>query len=142
MNLRHIIVSVIIATLFMACTPEKEPIVFGKDHCAYCKMGIVDPKFGSEMVTEQGRVYKFDAVECMVPFMQENPDMEPALVLAIAFDDPENLYEVDQLYFEVDAKYQSPMGGHIAAFRRQDQRAAIPEDALTWDELQGRLLAN
>lgn len=129
-----------LASIFMACTPEQDPIQFGTDHCAYCKMGIVDPKFGSEMVTEQGRVYKFDAVECMVPFIQENPDMKPAILLAIAFDDPENLYEVDQLYFEIDPKYQSPMGGNIAAFKRKDQQASIPGSALTWQELQSQLL--
>lgn len=142
MNLKHYLFIFMVASIFVACTPEQDPIQFGTDHCAYCKMGIVDPKFGSEMVTEQGRVYKFDAVECMVPFMRENSDLEPALVLSIAFDDPEKLYEVDQLYFEIDAKYQSPMGGNIAAFKRKNDNASIPGNALTWNELQGQLLAN
>lgn len=128
--------------ILVGCNPEPEPIRFGEDNCAYCKMGIVDPKFGSELVTDKGRVYKFDAIECMVPFIAENGDIEPAILLGIAYNDPKKLYEVDNLYFEISEKYQSPMGANIAAFKRENNSAAIPGNALNWEQLQAELFAN
>ena len=50
----------------MACTPEKQPIHYGQDDCSYCKMTIVDQRYGAEALTKTGKVYKYDAVECMV----------------------------------------------------------------------------
>ena len=51
--------------------PKQEEINYGVDACAYCKMNIVDPKFGAELITKKGRVYKFDAIECMVNYDRE-----------------------------------------------------------------------
>jgi len=46
----------LIAGLFLtSCTPKPEKIAFGKDNCAECKMPIMDPKFGGEIVTKKGK---------------------------------------------------------------------------------------
>ena len=37
------------------CNPKPEKITFGKDNCAECKMTIMDPKFGGEIVTKKGK---------------------------------------------------------------------------------------
>ena len=29
-------------------------------------MTIVDPRYGAELVTTKGKVYKYDAVECLI----------------------------------------------------------------------------
>jgi len=53
--------------LFAGCRP-KGPVAieYGQDICAFCKMIIADPRFGAEVITKTGKVYKFDSVECMV----------------------------------------------------------------------------
>ncbi|MCC6725443.1 MAG: hypothetical protein IT258_13125, partial [Saprospiraceae bacterium] len=48
-------------SLLTACTPTAEPISFGEDMCAHCKMTIVDEQFAAEAVSQKGKVYKFDA---------------------------------------------------------------------------------
>ena len=35
-----------------------------------CKMTLVDKKFGAEVVTKKGKVYKFDDLNCMIKFYQ------------------------------------------------------------------------
>ena len=52
-----------------ACSNQKpRAINIGEDNCAYCKMGITDNRFSSELITSKGKVYKFDAVECLAAF--------------------------------------------------------------------------
>jgi copper chaperone NosL len=55
----------LIAFLLIGCNPKAEKINLGKDQCAECKMTIVDPKFGAEIVTKKGKVYKFDDTHCI-----------------------------------------------------------------------------
>ena len=40
------------------CNPKPEKIAIGKDACAECKMTIMDPKFGGEIVSKKGKVFK------------------------------------------------------------------------------------
>lgn len=101
---------------FVGCSVGPESIQFGRDHCEYCKMTISDSKFGAELVTQKGRIYKFDAVECMVPFMMENPN-EYAYIMAVAYDVPGELTPVDELQFLIADEIRSPMGANLAAFR-------------------------
>ena len=60
-----------ILILFIAgCKPKAEKIAFGKDQCAECKMTIMDSKFGGEIVTKKGKVYKFDDAHCVAIFLE------------------------------------------------------------------------
>lgn len=60
------ILGIISLGIFFSCSPKgPEKINFGKDQCELCKMGIEDPKFATELITEKGRIYKFDDLNCM-----------------------------------------------------------------------------
>lgn len=118
--------------LVWSCSTSPEPINFGKDHCVNCKMKIVDPRFGGELVSSKGRVFKFDAIECLVPYLQEHASTDYAQVLAIAYDRPETLVDVQELVFERDSAYRSPMGGNLAAFT---QAAAKEGKWMDWEEV-------
>ncbi|ADR22688.1 hypothetical protein MATR_34660 [Marivirga tractuosa] len=113
------------------CSIEPEPINFGKDHCVYCKMTIADPKYGAELVTKKGRIYKFDAIECMLPYMKENADTEFGHTMAVAYDKPQSLQKVESLYFVKNAHFKSPMGKNLAAFVKQPQEF----ESMTWTQL-------
>jgi copper chaperone NosL len=117
--------------IFSACSVEPETIDFGNDHCVYCKMTISDPKYGAELVTDKGRVYKFDAIECMIPYMEENPDNEFSHVMAIAFDEPKSLKNVAHLYFVQNEHFKSPMGKNLAAFTSQPEEF----NTINWEQL-------
>lgn len=124
-----------LSVLLLACQSKPEPINFGEDHCDFCKMSIVDPKYGAELVTDKGRLYKFDAVECMVPFMEENENMIFEHKLAIAYDQAGKLLPVGQLVFAHSKVYKSPMGANIAAFADESKVDASAE-ILNWERLQ------
>lgn len=119
---------------FTACTPEPEPIAFGEDHCEYCKMTIADPKYGGELVTSKGKIYKFDAVECLIPFMKENTSQNYALILAITYDEPGKLHAVQNLKFVQSPQFKSPMGANLATFSSVESlEQKHREKAMDWE---------
>ena len=52
----------IVVALISSCSRSPEPIDYGTEECALCKMLITDQKYGSEIITEKGKNYKLDAV--------------------------------------------------------------------------------
>lgn len=131
--------------LLSACSTEPEPISFGKDQCVYCKMAIVDQQYGAELVTGKGKVYKFDAVECLVDYQEETPAPEGgyAHVLAIGYDTPGELHPVAEMHFLISPEIRSPMGANLAAFAERagldEMRASYNGEVYEWEGLKGYL---
>ncbi len=126
----------------MSCTTETEPINYGKDNCQFCKMTIMDNKYGCEVVTQKGKVFKFDDVSCMIKYINisEQTPKEYAQIVVNSYDKPANLVDVNQLFFVVSPNFASPMMGNVAAFSTEKQASeTIKKDSLakkyTWNEL-------
>jgi len=102
---------------FTACSTRQEadPITFGKDQCAYCKMTISNPKFGAELITDKGRILKYDAAECLVNHLNEDAPPYQQLY-AVPYNEPKQLRAVGQLRFLISPDFRSPMGANLAAF--------------------------
>ncbi len=109
----------LLLSILAACNPKAEKIEIGKDNCAECKMTIMDAKFGGEIVTKKGRVYKFDDTHCVAKFM-ERRGVELSSIhktLFSDYSDPGNFIEVKNVEFVVSSQLKSPMGGNAAAFK-------------------------
>ena len=116
-------VSIALVTVFLltGCNPKPEKIVFGKDNCAECKMTIMDPKFGGEIVTKKGKVYKFDDAHCIAAFL-ERRGVELNNIHKTLFTDYNNsneFVEVKSVGFVVSSQLKSPMGGNAVAFKNE-----------------------
>jgi copper chaperone NosL len=108
-----------IAILITGCNPKAEKIAFGKDSCAECKMTIMDSKFGAEIVTRKGKVYKFDDAHCVAVFL-ERRDVELDEIhqtLFIDYNNSNEFVKVGKVEFVVSSQFKSPMGGNAAAFQ-------------------------
>lgn len=105
--------------ILLACNPESQPINYGSDMCEFCRMSIVDQRFGSEIVTQKGKVYKFDAVECMVNYLDERVEDESKLkyILTNTLDAPGELIDVQECRFLRSKNMPSPMGMFINPFK-------------------------
>ncbi len=116
-NLKLFLLSAVF--ILLACNPESQPINYGSDMCEFCRMSIVDQRFGSEIVTQKGKVYKFDAVECMVNYLDERVEDESKLkyILTNTLDAPGELIDVQECRFLRSKNMPSPMGMFINPFK-------------------------
>lgn len=125
----------------MACSPKPQDINYGEDACAYCKMTIVDRQHAAEAVTQKGRVYKFDAVECLLQHVEDAEEGEAAFahLLVNDFFEPGQLIEAQSSHYLISPEVPSPMGAFLSGF--QDEAAAERLQAekggqtFTWPEL-------
>lgn len=131
----------IISITTLACSTEPQEIAYGKDVCAHCKMVISDPKFGAEMITKKGKVYKFDSAECLMDFISEEQHQAQstdAQLLVINFAKPQTFIDAKTAFYLKDKGYKSPMGGGIAPFETEmlaDNNQISPDaKILTFEE--------
>jgi len=131
---------VIVSLLTLAgCSIEPKPIEYGKDACAHCMMNIVDDQHAAQLVTDKGKVYKFDAIECMVNELKEEVNTEYAYQLVCDFNTPGDLIDAHTAFYLISENLPSPMGAYLSAFSGQPQAdsalAQFSGELHSWDEL-------
>jgi copper chaperone NosL len=138
-------VAAILLFLFTSCNTKPQPFAYGKDICDDCKMTIMDPKFGGEIITKKGKVYKFDDAQCLVNFIKHGTVKETdiAQTIFIDYENNKNFLDVQSSYFVVSNQLKSPMNSNAAAFSSQKiaaERASSTSGAVkSWDELKAAL---
>jgi copper chaperone NosL len=120
---------ILVSGLAAGCSREAVPVRYGQDECAFCKMTLVDQRFGAELVTAKGKVLIFDDLACLFRHQRANPAPagNGARVFVIDFAQPAHLVPAEAAHYLLDDRLRSPMGGGIAAFgqaaeREQSQR--------------------
>ncbi len=131
----------LVITLIWSCEIGPKPIEYGSDKCQFCSMTIVDKGHAAEYVTAKGKVYRFDASECMANFLRDRDgETAPgALFLVNDFDAPGTLIDATHSIFLHSEAIPSPMGGNLTAFGTvAGARTALQNHGgklLSWDEL-------
>nr|WP_314750910.1 nitrous oxide reductase accessory protein NosL [uncultured Capnocytophaga sp.] len=127
------------ALLAVACSPKAEPIDYGKEECAFCKMTIVSPQFASEVVTQKSKAFKYDAIECMLQAPQED---KIALHLVCDYLHENTLIDATKATYLISKEIQSPMGAHLAAFASKDEAQKVQAekggDLYDWAGIQAK----
>lgn len=135
--MRYLLVMLVV--FIASCTPESKPINYGEDMCHFCKMNIVNKIYGAEVVTDKAKVYKFDAIECMIHFIQDHPDLSLAMTLTNHYETPETLIPVDEATFVISENMPSPMGAFLTAFKSKEKAKEVVAikggEMYTWSEV-------
>lgn len=124
--------------LLYGCTTQPQPIQFGHDGCDFCKMTILDPHFGGELITKKGRVYKFDDIHCIVSFLKSNiTEADVAGVYLLDYS-ASRLIKAGDCYLMKSNELHSPMGGNTAAFVSEPAMLQVKQQlsgtGITWNE--------
>lgn len=102
----------------------------------------MDEKFGSELVTKKGKVFKFDDVNCLLRYMRSGAiaKKEYKDIVVINFAKKGEMLPVSTASFLVADYVLSPMGSRVAAFSTKEaaiQFKGTREGAIyTWTELE------
>jgi copper chaperone NosL len=127
----------------ISCSHSPKPIDYGNDGCHYCKMTIVDKIHGAELITNKGKVFKFDATECMLNYASDVNEAEVGSFLTNHYDEPTALISATEATFLISENLPSPMGEHLTAFKDAEQAKKIKAekggDLYTWEALKMHL---
>lgn len=110
---------VLMTLLLTQCKPEPQPIAYNVDECAFCKMKISDPNFGAELVTDKGKVFKYDSAECLLREYNNNEDVSYAHVMVTDYMQPHTLINGLEAYYLISENLPSPMGGNLSCYENE-----------------------
>jgi len=113
------LIPVLLLVLGAGCEAAPEPITYGSDACHFCRMTIVDRQHGAEMVTTKGKVFKFDAVECMINHLRGGDVKAVAFLLVNTYSRPGELLDATKAAYLVSEGIPSPMGEFVTAFENE-----------------------
>lgn len=103
--------------LFMlgSCGKQLPEFYFGKENCEYCKMKMMDNKFGIAIQKDKGRVYKFDDLTCLKNYINtEKPMIIKTYV--VLYDKPGEVMEAGNSVYGKHERIKSPMNSGVAFF--------------------------
>ena len=125
--------------IILSCNASPKVINYGEDMCYFCKMTIVDKLHAAEIVTQKGKVYKFDATECMVNFIKDFDKSTIKLYLSNNYNEPEALIDATKATFLISENIPSPMGAFLSAFKTKVEAKKIQSEKggtlYTWETL-------
>ncbi len=114
-------IAILSAVFFLnACQSGPQPIEYGKDSCDNCKMLITDSRYGSQLVTDKGKVFKFDAVECLGEYIIDNNMTDNVSLYVTDFFYPETFIDARDAFYLHNDDFRSPMGLNVLATNDKD----------------------
>lgn len=124
------LVMMLVISLLAGCGKEsKEPVAINEetDKCATCNMQVDDGAYATQLITENGKVYKFDDIGCMNEWKSENSD--EAVFIAFVRDNVTLDWVVfEDAYFAFDPSFETPMAYGIVTFKdKNDAQKFIDE---------------
>lgn len=110
--------------VFLAACSETGPqeINVGKDQCDNCRMTISEPKYATQLITEKGRLYKFDDISCLNDYEVSNTETTANAKKYVADFPSGKFIESSTATLIKGGDIKSPMGGNTQAY--QDKAAA------------------
>lgn len=138
----HTLTVLILATAaaFSSCRQGPAPIRLGQDYCVFCKMTFSDSRFGAEIITRKGRIYKFDDIHCLRGAIGDNQPKRTDIsaIYLVDFEKGGWLKAQDAALLESET-FRTPMGGNIAAFADSLHRQRYLEQnqghLITWNDI-------
>lgn len=128
MRILTILLFSLLVVLTSCSSPEPKEISYGERDCANCMMTITDRKFGAEAVSNTGKVYEFDAIECMLGWYLAEEEIKQSDVHSLwvtDFSNPGSLIDARTAFFAKSEDVHSPMSLNVASFASQTARDEV-----------------
>ena len=121
------VAAVFLTFMISSCSTAPQPIRIGQDNCDHCKMTISDNRFGAEIITKKGKIYKFDDEHCMTAFLKSctRANQQIAGIYFTDFNVPHGLIPAEKAFFLQSPDLKTPMNGNVAAVSNEDSLAKL-----------------
>jgi copper chaperone NosL len=97
---------------------DPEAIKLNSDKCDNCSMTISDGRFGAEIITKKGRVYKFDDLQCLLDYKLEKSNINFTDFYVNDYTASNKLIDAQKAFYVQHEDVRSPMGGNYCAFEQ------------------------
>lgn len=124
---RNTVVSMLLVAAAACGEHEIRPVeLYGEDECSQCRMLISDKSFASEIIADDGSVYKFDDFGCFEKYRKAHHELRMAAVFVVDFDSKEWVeYRQSTV---VKTGITTPMGSGKVAFKDSTRAAAFAKE--------------
>lgn len=113
----------VVLVMLTACEPGPRQVQTGSDSCSYCSMIISEPGFASQVVTQQGRSYVYDSIECLAAdrLTQGGDGDEVHSVWVTDFSGSAEWVQVEDAHFLKSDSLNSPMSLSLSAWSSRER---------------------
>lgn len=130
---------VLFFTIVSCGTKEPQPIKLNVDSCDSCKMTIANAQYAAELITDKGRIYKFDDLSCMIHYIKENGGLPNARLFVNDYPTANKFIAFEQAFFLKGGSIHGPMGGKVIGFgssaEAQNYQPKLQAEAVNWSTL-------
>ncbi len=110
----------LLAFLLVGCGGEQkyEPVAVNEavDKCDICNMQVNDDGFATQLITEEGKVYKFDDLGCMNEW-KEKYGTDEIMNEFVRDQETREWVRADKAYYAYDPSFKSPMSYGLISFK-------------------------
>ena len=82
---------------------------------------VGDAEHAAEIVSEKGKAFKYDAIECMMNDYSDWEEVRPKLFLVNNYLDPGKLINAKEAQFLISESIPSPMGAFLSGFNSLEE---------------------
>ncbi len=134
---------IVFLLLLISCKIEPQAINYGSDQCHYCSMNIVDKAHAAQYVTNKGKQFKFDSIECMMHDLRNKKEAETPIVLVADFSKPGTMIKAEGASYIISSAIKSPMGANLSALESKEKANEIKQqysgELFNWESLKIKL---
>lgn len=113
------LLAIVLGVVFLWPAPRSgpEPIAYGRDTCAHCRMHLSQPGFAGELRDRDGVLTKYDDIGCLLRAMTRKHEEVPEAW--VEDHGGGGLIPLVGAHLVRSAGVATPMGGGIVAFREE-----------------------
>lgn len=112
---KHVLNFAVAVALGACAGAAPRELILHEDQCNYCRMEITDARFGTQVITNTGKIHVFDAVECMVGYLNGSEESTVRSTWVANLEKPSEWIVAAEAGYLIDSEVRSPMG-RLAAF--------------------------
>ena len=116
----------VLATAVWGCGGPPQPVTLDarNDTCAWCRMGVSDPRLAAQLVAALEEPKLFDDVGCLRDYLASGAPLPPDAVAYVADHRTRAWVLAASAVYAQDPALSTPMGSGIAAWSDSSSRAA------------------
>jgi copper chaperone NosL len=122
---------------FASCSSGPREIQWKKDACEFCKMTLMDNRYGAQLVNRNGKAFVFDDIICLSGYLDAGniPKEKVRCIYFVDFTTSALLPAGEALIVKSES-FRSPMSSHLASLRANQPRTESAGDKVfTFEDL-------